>query len=235
MTDNYAGLLLITYNDEENLKKMLPSLEETIDYPTVIYCLDFSTDNSVELLSKFEANNKNNNIKSMMIISQKLNYLPSLTETMNYGFRYLMSRQECEYIGWIHPDMLMKNYWLSRLVNTLEQRPDIGKICAYNNRDCENAPFAEPYPGHEQCYVVRRGVLLQTGLFDEKFIGIGGYEDWDLNRRIVQEGWKVCIDPNVHVLHKGMATRERRDTTEEQIHNAGVYKAKWGDTREVVE
>lgn len=58
-----------------------------------------------------------------------------------------------------------------------------------------------------------------------------GYEDWDLNNRIRQDGFRVIIDPSSKVFHKGMQTRIRRDTTAEQIHNSEVYLAKW-KTRE---
>jgi len=89
--------------------------------------------------------------------------------------------------------------------------------------------------GQEQAYLIRRGILFRIGLFDEKFIGIGGYEDWDMNNRIRQEGLKVVIVPRSKVWHKGMQTRSRRDTSAEQIYNAGVYQTKWKSHKESIE
>ncbi len=66
-------------------------------------------------------------------------------------------------------------------------------------------------------------------------LGIGGYEDWDLNNRIRQDGWKVIITPKSHVFHSAMATRSRRDTSAEQIHNAQVYRDKWHTNKEDVD
>ncbi len=156
----------------------------------------------------------------------------SLTKTMNAGFRHIMSRQECNYIGWIHPDMEFREAsWLSELIDVLQAHPEIGKVCSYNTRD--SWPMSEDLmEGQEQCYLIRRGILFKIGLFDEAFIGIGGYEDWDMNNRIRQEGFRVVIAPRSKVWHKGMATRERRDTTAEQIHNGGVYQRKWLTTKE---
>jgi glycosyltransferase involved in cell wall biosynthesis len=230
MTENYAGLVLITYNDAENLPTMLESLNNTINYPTVLYIVDLgSIDSSTNIINNFMfSDTLNSNILDCAIATPiHSDFLEDLSITLNKGFRYLMGRQECELIGWVHPDMVFEEGWLSELVAGLEVHPEIGKLCAYNTRQ----PLPETDDliiGQEQCYLIRRGVLYQVGLFDEKFVGIGGYEDWDMNNRIRQEGWKVAITPKSRVFHKGMATRERRDTSAEQIHNADVYEKKWG-------
>lgn len=230
-TENYVGLLLITYNDKENISRMMPTLYNFLDYPIVLHVIDMgSTDGTLDELKCWQDNSYlNSNIKTFTI--ERRMTLDSLADTMNSGFSYLMGRQECNYIGWIHPDMVFTHWeWLSELVATLQVHPEIGKICSYNPRDHE--PLTEEiYDGHEQCYVVPRGVLLKVGLFDESFIGIGGWEDEDMNARITQEGLHVAITPKSLVYHKGMATRERRDTTAEQIHNAEVYRKKWGDNK----
>jgi GT2 family glycosyltransferase len=235
MSDNYAGLLLLSYNDMDILPYCLESLAETLDYPVVLHCLDQgSTDGSYEYLKRVVEELRVNNPYITSVLVEQAGELLPLSKAMNASFTHLMCRQECEYIGWIHPDMEFNQKWLADLVLHLNKNPQIGKLCAYNPRDIPYPVQRTFYPGQEQCYIVRRGVLLKTGLFDEAFIGIGGYEDWDLNRRIAQQGWSICIDPTVHVLHKGMQTRERRDTSYEQGHNASVYRAKWGDNKEVV-
>jgi len=228
MSDKYVGLLLITFNDADNLEKMLPSLEATVDYPMCLTICDIgSTDETISIISNWK--NKNNNIYDINVFLRER--LESLTKTMNHGFKHLMSRQECDYIGWIHPDASYEEGWLSQLVSTLQEHPEIAKICSHNSRDGYSSLEA-PYPGHEQVYIIRRGILFKVGLFDEAFVGIGGFEDLDLNRRIIQEGWKVAIDPKSNVNHTGMGTRSKRDTSQEQMHNRGVYFNKWGDVKD---
>lgn len=231
MSDNYVGLLLITYNDEENLEKMLPTLEATLDYPTIVHVIDMgSTDCSVKIIADWYELQTNSNLVDLSI--DRRHKLESLSKTMNSGFKYLMSRQECNYVGWIHPDMEFREAsWLSELIDVLQTYSDIGKVCSYNTRD--SWPMSEDFmEGQEQCYLIKRGILFKVGLFDESFIGIGGYEDWDMNNRIKQEGFKVVIVPRSKVWHKGMATRERRDTTTEQIYNSEIYKKKWLSSKE---
>jgi glycosyltransferase involved in cell wall biosynthesis len=233
MSANSVGLLLITYNDLENLLEMIPSFEATVDYPVQLLIVDMgSTDGTVDFLYNWRNSIENNYLN---VTIEEWTHLESLTKTMNFGFSQLMSHQECDYIGWIHGDMIFEqDNWLSELVATLQVHPKLAKVCSFNIRDGQpqDDEFIE---GQEQAYIVRRGVLFKVGLFDEKFIGIGGYEDWDLNNRIRQEGWKVVITPKSKVWHKGMATRERRDTSAEQIYNAGVYRKKWKTNEENIQ
>ena len=232
MTDNYVGLLLITYNDAENLEQMLPTLEATLDYPTVIHVIDMgSTDCSVKIIADWYELQSNTNLVDLSI--DKRDKLESLAKTMNSGFKYLMSRQECNMIGWIHPDMLFEEGWLSNLVSTLSYQQNIGKVCAYNPLFSCVVPD-EIYDGQEQCYLILRGNLLRVGLFDEQFLGIGGYEDWDLNTRIRKEGLRIVIQPKSIVKHKGMGTRSKRNTSYEQAHNGQIYQKKWGTHKELV-
>lgn len=233
MSDSYAGLLLITYNDDLLLDEALKSLMLSIDYPTVILCLDIgSTDNTEVIMQEFRRTAPVINSNIIDVIFEFRPPLESLAETMNYGFAKLMRRQECEYIGWAHPDMTFEDGWLSSLVKSLQQSSGIGKVCSFNTRD-GNPQFRDYIEGHEQCYLIRRGVLLKIGLFDTRFKGIGGHEDHDMNNRIRQEGWHVVISADSRVNHSAMATRSRRDTSEEQRYNAEQYYQKWGKHREI--
>jgi|WetSurMetagenome_2_1015567.scaffolds.fasta_scaffold361422_2 GT2 family glycosyltransferase len=233
MTDSYVGMLLITYNDAENLEAMFRSLECYTDYPMFLHIIDMgSTDATLKIIADWIELQTNENIYGASI--EKRDKLDSLTSTMNAGFKYLMGRQECEYIGWIHPDMKFEERWLSELVEALKRNPNFGKVCSFNTR--YGQPNTMDYIlGQEQAYIIRRGILLRIGLFCEDYIGIGGYEDWDLNNRISKEGFAVVISPFSHVNHAGMQTRSRRDTTQEQIHNSGVYQRRWGTHKERIE
>jgi glycosyltransferase involved in cell wall biosynthesis len=231
MSDGHVGLLLLTYNDIDIIKDCIESLVVSINYPTVIYCLDQgSTDGSYEYLDSIRETSCmiNSNIKSVNLEQTKP---MALSKAMNKGFKYLMSRQECDYIGWIHPDTIFtNNYWLRKLVEEFNA-PDVGKVSAYNLRD--GIPrLGEIYEGHEQCYLIKRGVLYQVGLFDEQYLGIGGYEDWDLNNRIRNDGFRTIITTNSQVYHAGMGTRGKRDNTFAAQYNKEYYTKKWGKCEE---
>jgi hypothetical protein len=149
----------------------------------------------------------------------------SLANALNAAFRYWLDLG-CEYIGWVHPDMRFDDAdWLAGLLHELRCWPRIGKVCAANTRDPSPKGIID---GHEQCFLIRSSVLREIGLFDEGYVGIGGYEDWDMNQRVLNAGYRVVVTPRSKVFHEGMATRSRRDTTAEAIANANHYREKWG-------
>lgn len=51
-------------------------------------------------------------------------------------------------------------------------------------------------------FMVRRAALEGVGVFDERF-SPGGYEDWDLQWRLREAGWKVGFSPRAFVHHAG--------------------------------
>lgn len=220
------GLVLLTVNDAEILPACLGTLLQTEQPPEFrVLALDInSTDNSLEILQQFQK-------KGLPMDIVGAEEYVSLSEALNYGFDHFRCQEEYEYVGWVHPDMeFIQPTWLRNLHKELQDREDIGKISAANFRDV--VPD-DVIPGHEQCYILRKDILHKIGLFDEKFIGIGGYEDWDLNRRIMNHAgpagpYKVMITPRSYVMHHGMQTRSRRDTTSEQQANGHYYYEKWG-------
>lgn len=151
----------------------------------------------------------------------------SLTEALNAGIHFFIDKdnEDISYdVAWIHNDMEFHNGWLTGLVNYLEEHPKCGRVSSHNMRD----PLAGERPGNELPFLIRGHVFKTIGMFDEKYIGIGGREDWDLNNRIVRDNWTVMITPDSRVMHTGMATRRLRDTDSEANHNAAVYHSKWG-------
>jgi GT2 family glycosyltransferase len=163
----------------------------------------------------------------------------SLTAAINQGLNYLLSIPHIRYIGWIHNDMTFYPHWLQRLVNYLDIHSHIGKISpeSFHNYGLDNEELAERFmmqhqdvcfPGNSCPWIMPRGVIEKVGLFDERFIRCGGYEDWDYNNRILGLGYQVMITRRSVVWHPSMGTRKNNDETESGRQNAGVYYQKWG-------
>lgn len=218
-----VGLILLVHDDEEYLKECLSSLARTVPHPQfeILAIVQKSTDNSLEILKSY----RDSGVLSIDLMATE-ELLP-LSEVLNYGLNNFRSRDDIHYIGWIHPDMVFQQPdWLQQLWTTLKNYPKIGKICAANSRD--TIPN-EMHSGQEQVFIIRKDIVNKIGLFDTNFQGIGGYEDWDYNRRIMNhDGYKVFITPDAKVFHHGMGTRSKRDTTADQIANAAYYTQKWG-------
>lgn len=222
------GLVLLTYNDEEYLEACLSTLNQTNTNKTIefeVLAIDCnSTDKSRDKL--FEWADKGS---FELNVVQSEEYT-SLAEALNYGFDHFRMQEKFRYVGWIHPDMeFVQENWLYNLWQELQDHEEIGKICSANFRD--QMPD-QLIAAQEQCFILRKDILHKIGLFDEGYVGIGGYEDWDMNRRIMLHSgpaghYKVMVTPISWCFHKGMGTRSKRNTTDQQIANARHYFDKW--------
>ena len=218
-----VALILLVTNGEEYLEDCLSSLAKTTGVTFELFVINqASTDRSGEILKRYSE------IIPMVLI--EVEEFPeegfSICKTQNYALNHYRRREDTPLIGFIHNDMRFDQpEWLEKLCRVMEANPKIGKLCAANSRD----PLPkELIPGHEQAFIMRRDVVNKVGLFDVNYVGIGGYEDWDYNRRILNhDNHTVCITPEAQVYHYGMGTREKLDTTAEQIANANYYAQKW--------
>lgn len=214
ITMNKVGIILTTMNQLELTKKALKSLFENTSNFDLVVVDNNSTDGTQEYIRE----------QGIALIS--FDRYASLTEALNVGIRHFFDKETLELhydICWIHNDMTFYPEWLANLQKYLENNEKCGRVASHNMRD----PLAPERPGNELPCLIRGHVLKIIGLFDERFIGIGGREDWDLNNRIVRDGYTVMITPESKVYHIGMATRSLRNTDPEAQHNAGVYFQKW--------
>jgi len=230
-TGSYAGLMVVINNEDElMLLGMVRNLLEKIDYPTHIHIRALKpnekTKEIVDTFFEFWGLGANLYIESLSYEDTSKN--EGLATSLNMCMEYLLNNSSVGYIGWFHPDMVGHPKWLSTLVKSMINYQKAGKISAYNSRDNPNPPTYILYSGHEQCYLIRRGVLERVGLFDERYMGIGGYEDWDMNNRIREEGFEVLINPRSVVRHIGMFTRSQKDQSFYAQMNRNYYFSKWG-------
>lgn len=222
------GLFLTTYNQLEDTKKSLESLEKNTSIPYKLVIVDnASTDGTIPYLKE----------KRYHLIE---NDRPvCLTVALNQGLRWLLSDPAHEYIGWIHNDMTFYPNWLERLTALLDRNKKTGKLapCSLHLFGPDDPDFAEEfmtqradvcYPGNACPWIMPREVIEKVGLFDERFIKCGGYEDWDYNNRILEAGYEVMITQGSVVWHPAMGTRKNHDESESDRLNSRLYYEKWG-------
>ena len=220
------GLILTTYGDEiDEAIESLRSLDETRDYPSKVVVV--SANAPVDADRRLKAG-------VPWLMDTIIHYEPiSLTRALNEGIKHYQFNWDILYLGWIHPDMTFPEKWMASLVTRLEDNPLIGKIHPNNLRDGKRETEE---PGNDTPWLIPMRVFSEVGLFDESFKWGGGKEDWDMNRRIVNAGYKVVISPVANIMHTAMQTRKREDTTsnEKMMKNYDVYFRKWGDHEPVV-
>src|SRR5262249_12280783 len=79
------------------------------------------------------------------------------------------------------------------------------------------------------CLLIRRAVLDQIGLLDERF-GIGCFEDDDFCLRAVRAGWKAVVARDAFVHHYGNRTFQGNgiDLASVMAANHKRFLQKWG-------
>jgi GT2 family glycosyltransferase len=166
-----------------------------------------------------------------------------------------ISRTDGEYVVLLNNDVLVTAGWLEGLLAILQDET-VGMVGPVTNR-CGNEArirvnykdepsmrnFARVYTRahrHEQfdigmlamyCVALRRAVLNEVGLLDEKF-GIGMFEDDDYALRVHQAGYRTVCTESVFIHHEGQASFKAliRDDSYMALwkQNQAYFEAKWG-------
>jgi GT2 family glycosyltransferase len=218
-----VGLVMLTWNDADNLRRCLKSLQYTTEPYNLLVIDNGSTDDTLEILDRVPYKDR---WESYITVLRRPGL--SLAQALNVGFGYQLT-QPYDYIGWIHPDMTFDwPRWLTELRKAMDEHPEIVKIGAN-----EAGLVPEFRDGNSQCFIIRRTTLEKVGLFDENYEACGGYEDWDMNNRLLEAG-KVMIWPDAIIRHVAMATRRNHDNVDAGRRNADLYHSKWGTWSQLV-
>ncbi|MBD8137277.1 glycosyltransferase [Bacillus sp. CFBP 13597] len=228
------GIYLVVFNQLEDTKKCLASLKaNTASSYKLVVIDDASTDGTASFLKS----------QGYQVIENKQRTSQSYRN--NQGLKYFLNDPDLEYIVAIHNDMTFYPNWLDRLVDHYNFDSNIGKLSADSYHQYgKNDPVAavnfmqlhqyQYRDGNGGPWIMSRRVIEKVGLFDEQYIGCGGYEDWDYNNRVKQLGYLVMITKGSVVLHLGMGTRKNLNTIMEAQNNALVYHKKWNTFNEQI-
>ena len=178
--------------------------------------------------------------------------LRHLSIALNVGIKQLKERN-CQYVAWLHTDMKFpQEGWAEKLVEKFATVEAVGKaspIWSMHEDVFKNDPEGN-HNGNTCPWIIPVGVFDAVAekrlelhgseckscsraetcprWFCEKFVKIGGREDWDMNKVIMELGLRCVIFHDAVVEHEGEGTRGKRDTSAEQRHNAGLYYQRWG-------
>jgi hypothetical protein len=154
----------------------------------------------------------------------------------NVGIRHALGNG-ADYVLLLNNDTQVDSQLLTRLVQTIERREDIGlagpmvkymsqpdKVWAYGGafnantgsalhflNESEHQRFVMQPPWYlyvPACVLlIKRTCIEGVGLFSERYFHLA--EDLDYCIRAQQKGWSIALDPGVTVLHKGSASLAR--------------------------
>jgi len=160
-----------------------------------------------------------------------------------------------DYIVLLNNDTIVTRGWLIRLLRYLEQDPTVGMVGPVTNDAANEQMIAVGYTTIEEleafaeeryrrwegrafeiamlqmfCVAMRRSLVDQVGLLDERF-GLGTFEDDDYAHRVRRGGYTLLCAEDVFTHHFGRGTMRglKEDTYSELFDgNRRLFERKWG-------
>lgn len=165
-----------------------------------------------------------------------------------------------DFVLLLNNDVVVTPGWLDKLLHPLAADPSLGLVgpCSNNVSGIQQVPtdyesldeldtFAERWADSQRgqlvltdrlvgfCLLVRREVLDRVGLLDERF-GVGNFEDDDLCRRAMQQGYRLAVVREAFVHHFGQRTFRGLGLDFKAVmdRNQALYQEKWRSDASVV-
>ena len=128
--------------------------------------------------------------------------------------------------------------WLREMVGSLEKE-DVGAVAPISDfvMGLQNKSFNGQFVNYTHyskfligmCMLVKRKVIKEIGLLDERF-GLGGNDDLDYSIRIRLAGYKLVINRKAFIHHKGFQSLGKiyKDYAEVEAITRPALVNKWG-------
>lgn len=219
-----VSIIVLNWNGLEDTRECLRSLQRTT-YPSydVILVDNASTGNDVQALrAEFK--------DYIHIIQNDRNY--GFTGGNNIGARYALGNSDSDYLLLLNNDTVVDSQFLAELVRVSEGDPSVGiagpKTYLYHDfhrlqlvwikldmwkGKASHVGSREIDRGHYEnireidcvqgsCLLVKRNVIEQIGLLDERYFGY--WEEVDYCVRAKKAGYKIVYVPAAKIWHKAL-------------------------------
>ncbi len=229
-----VSIIIVTHNQCGYTKECIDSIRLRTDEPyELIFVDNGSTDRTVEYLRgitrPFTPSSTDASSEPCGLLAARL-----IENSDNRGFPAAVNQglniARGDYIVLLNNDTVVPTGWLPRILEVFDEDRRIGLVgpCSNNVSGPQCVPVAyqemasldgfawdwgKQHRGAIEdtdrligfCLVIKRAVIDQIGLLDERF-GIGCFEDDDLCLRALQAGWRAVIARAAFVHHYGNRT-----------------------------
>lgn len=171
----------------------------------------------------------------------------------NAGFKSLMEKYpELEYLGSINDDTLQKPGWLSAMIKTLDNHPEVALTVPQliaediNGNEFYTCAIFTYGPGCQMlcdihqvfedsytnliggcCFLCRKAPFIEVDFLDEGYKN--GAEDVDLSLKFITQGYKMMVCADAGIMHFGGCSRSTRPNIGIEISQSiDLLHNKWG-------
>lgn len=240
-----AVIIIVSYNNFSYLQLCLNSIWAKTLYPNYeVIVVDNGSD--AEVIEYLKAAQRVESRLKVIFNGQNLGF----SAANNIGIR---AAGDCEYVILLNNDTVVTRGWLSRMIYYLDDQTT-GLVGPVTNSIGNEAKINVDYHGLEgmeefaerytrmhagqfseiavlamYCVGIRKAVLDQVGLLDERF-GVGMFEDDDYSMRVRRAGYRVLCAEDIFIHHWGGASFKKLDQEEYyRIFNDNLakFEEKW--------
>jgi GT2 family glycosyltransferase len=242
------SVVLLCYNNIEYTKECLKYYDTLTRYPNneLVIVDNMSTDGSREFLKEY--------------LMEKTNNIRLVANSKNYGFSGGNNKglEMCrgDYIVMLNNDTCPLDSWLYELVKPIIRDKKIGLVSPQTNEIGNEGKFFINFSGIEDlrlkvkeynnrnelglldvtnvaffCVAMSREIYEKIGPMDNMY-GIGWFEDDDYCYRVKKDGYKIVINKNSFIYHKGSATMNIIPDNKKELfdRNKNYYQDKFNIT-----
>jgi len=218
--NNLCCIIILNLNGKEFTKNCLNSIKKNTYYKNykVIVVDNNSSDGSQNLIkSKF---------KWIDLIENENNR--GFSGGNNDGIKYALKKYNPDYFYLLNNDTIVTKNWLLEALKTIEKSKEIGivgsKQLTFDKKPAISAGKismfgVKYYYGNKEKEVnwvsgasllIKREVINKIGFLDERYSPVY-YEETDFEFRAKKYGFKIIINPNSIIFHKGGGTSTNLD------------------------
>tara|TARA_B100002049_G_scaffold168616_1_gene126954 strand:- start:12309 stop:13145 length:837 start_codon:yes stop_codon:yes gene_type:complete len=221
---NITGIIPV-YNGIDTTQRAIQSLiSQTHVLNEIIVVDDGSTDGTADLLKRLESQ-----IPSLRVIYQKNKGVAS---ARNCAIR----ESKSEYILTLDADDYYEPSFAAKALKLFENDEKLGAVmCGYTRVVNERKTLHYTPPtidlesclannGALSCLLFKRQAIMDAGCYDPEFTA--GFEDWDLNIRILKKGYSFGVVPEVlfHYTSRPNSRSTNADQNEVELRLQLFYK-----------
>lgn len=151
-----------------------------------------------------------------------------------------VARSDADLVLVLNSDTELRENFLPTLCNALQQDEKLAIVSPVHDSFFHYHPsqyqrqtggYITTYRFQGYGFLVRRKLFMSIGGFDQEF-GRGYYEDTDLGRRLIEQGWRVGIHADCYIHHKGGASFGRgQDFRALVARNRAYYFFRYPDAK----
>ncbi len=239
-----CDIIIPVWNQLKSTRECVFSIMENTYYPYRIVVIDNGSDPETrDFLNDFAEREK----ERVVLLRNAVN--EGFIKAVNKG----VAVSDSEFVCLLNNDTVVTKSWLNEMINVMNKDPSIGIVNPSSNSLGQRIPAGMAFNEYAEkikaqsgqcvdlgtafgfCYLVRRKLFSEIGLFDEIY-GMGNFEETDFSMKARKKGYKIVRALASYVYHKeGSSSFSLLERFKEEFEkNKMIFESRWGRMKRIL-